>query len=204
MKHRIQTAMVAISLLAAGITMQAFAQTSKPQAAAQMRDGKDQCLTRGSKAKGDWWDSKNKCWWRDTKGKGDLRDGKDMGDKGRWGYGKDRGDGDLRDGNRDAWRSKWRANDPKEQRTGNSDAWRMKWRANDPNDTRMGSRAYASPVNVNTASSAQLRSLPNVGPQTAASIIRNRPYRNIAQFYSANKRFISPLEWRILARRVRL
>ena len=65
-------------------------------------------------------------------------------------------------------------------------------------------RGYARIVNVNTASSAQLRRLPNVGPQTAASIVRNRPYRNVAQFRSANKGFISPLEWRKISRRVRL
>lgn len=109
-------------------------------------------------------------------------------------------------GKNDGWKT-WRDRKAKgkdeikrERLGGKNDGWR-RWRDGETND---GGRAYVGSVNVNTASSAQLRSLPNIGPQTAASIIRNRPYRNIAQFRNANKRFISPLEWRELSRRVRL
>lgn len=109
-------------------------------------------------------------------------------------------------GKNDGWKA-WRDGKPKDQAEvkrerlgGKNDGWR-RWRDGETNDD---GRAYAGSVNVNTASSAQLRGLPNVGPQTAASIIRNRPYRNIAQFRNANKRFISLLEWRELSRRVRL
>lgn len=35
------------------------------------------------------------------------------------------------------------------------------------------------PVNVNTASAAQLEALPNIGPQRAAEIIANRPYASL-------------------------
>lgn len=58
-------------------------------------------------------------------------------------------------------------------------------------------------LNVNTASLRQLQTLPGVGPRTAAWIVSHRPYRNAAQFRSRNARYISPLEWSRMARRVR-
>lgn len=123
-----------------------------------------------------------------------IRNAKMHEGKKEW-HGKNEGKGEWRGGKNEG-KGEWRG--------GKNEGWRLKWRANDPNQKLMGARAYAASVNVNTASSAQLSRLPNVGPQTAASIIRNRPYRNIAQFRSANKRFISPLEWRKISRRVRL
>ncbi len=69
-------------------------------------------------------------------------------------------------------------------------------------ETRDGS-STSRVVDVNTASLVTLRTLPNVGPQTAASIASHRPYRSAAQFRSRNARYISPLEWSQMARRVR-
>jgi competence protein ComEA len=36
-----------------------------------------------------------------------------------------------------------------------------------------------APININTASSADLDSLPQIGPKRAAKIIANRPYKSI-------------------------
>lgn len=58
-----------------------------------------------------------------------------------------------------------------------------------------------SMVNVNTATVAQLETLPGIGPKTAAEIIKNRPYKNAADFRAKVKR-IGNAEWAKIEKRV--
>ena len=56
-------------------------------------------------------------------------------------------------------------------------------------------------VRINSASVAQLETLPGVGPKLAAQIVRHRPYRNAAALESKVKG-IGPKLWSQNARRV--
>ncbi len=47
-----------------------------------------------------------------------------------------------------------------------------------------GTPAVMAPVNVNTASEAQLDSVPQIGPKRAAAIIAHRPYKTTDELVS--------------------
>jgi competence protein ComEA len=49
-------------------------------------------------------------------------------------------------------------------------------------------------VNVNTASSSELDTLPGIGPANAEKIISNRPYKDFAEFESKSGLYKSTLE----------
>jgi competence protein ComEA len=44
--------------------------------------------------------------------------------------------------------------------------------------------AVTTPININTATSAQLDSLPGIGPVRAGKIISNRPYKSLEELVS--------------------
>ncbi|MCS7058559.1 MAG: helix-hairpin-helix domain-containing protein [Meiothermus sp.] len=60
--------------------------------------------------------------------------------------------------------------------------------------TAQKSTQKIAPVNVNTATLAQLETLPGVGPKLAAQIIQHRPYKN-AQELRAKVKGIGPKLW---------
>ena len=54
--------------------------------------------------------------------------------------------------------------------------------------------AMIAPVNVNTATVAQLETLPGIGPKIAADIIKNRPYKS-GKDLQAKVKGIGPKVW---------
>ncbi|WP_018467885.1 ComEA family DNA-binding protein [Calidithermus timidus] len=54
------------------------------------------------------------------------------------------------------------------------------------------------PVHINTATLAQLETLPGVGPKLAQEIIKHRPYKNAQQLQSKVKG-IGPTLWKKIA-----
>lgn len=63
-----------------------------------------------------------------------------------------------------------------------------------PSKTPTTKTAQMAKVNVNTATVAQLETLPGIGPKTAAQIVKGRPYKNAADFRAKVKR-IGNAEW---------
>ena len=53
---------------------------------------------------------------------------------------------------------------------------------------------FIAPVNVNTATTAQLETLTGIGPKIAAEIIKNRPYKSGKELQSKVKG-IGPTVW---------
>ena len=109
--------------------------------------------------------------------------------------------GEMREGKREGkGENRWDSKKPRRDKE-TREGWRKG--ENAKRDSKTRDDGLMGVVNLNKASSVQLQQLSGVGPQTAASIIAHRPYRNVAQFQSANKRFINLLEWRKMARHIR-
>ncbi len=56
-------------------------------------------------------------------------------------------------------------------------------------------------VNVNTATTAQLETLPGIGPKIAAEIIKNRPYKS-GQDLQSKVKGIGPMVWNEIKKHV--
>lgn len=55
-----------------------------------------------------------------------------------------------------------------------------------------------APVHINTATLAQLETLPGIGPKLAQEIIKHRPYKN-AQELQSKVKGIGPVVWKKIA-----
>jgi len=58
--------------------------------------------------------------------------------------------------------------------------------------------AKIAPVHINTATLAQLETLPGIGPKLAQEIIKHRPYKN-AQELQSKVKGIGPAHWKQIA-----
>jgi len=58
--------------------------------------------------------------------------------------------------------------------------------------------AKIAPVHINTATLAQLETLPGIGPKLAQDIIKHRPYKN-AQELQSKVKGIGPALWKQIA-----